>query len=352
MNELNFYAGPSILDNSILEEALKLINNKGKLSILEISHRSKYIVDLFAETENLVKELMELDKHHKVLFLHGGASLQYCMVAYNLKTKGKAQFIDTGVWSSKSYKECSKIRTSEIIASSSNAYNFIPEIDTSKTDSNGFLHITSNNTIFGTQYHHFPEVKGALVADMSSDILSRKLNFNQFGLIYAGFQKNLGTAGGCLTIVDERILDGNMSKVPSMLDYKIHIENNSMFNTPPVFAVLMCNLSLKWIKNNGGLGKVEQQNIEKANLLYEEIDRNELFYNPVNEKDRSLMNVIFRAQNDKIEQAFIALCEQEKIVGVKGHRSAGGFRASLYNTLPKSHVEKLVEILKLFEKTY
>ena len=352
MNELNFYAGPSILDQSIIEKASHLLNNQNQLSILEKSHRSKDIVSLFEETEQLVKELMALDEYHKVLFLHGGASLQYCMVAYNINTKGKAQFVDTGVWSFKSFKECSKIRDTEIVATSADKYNYIPEIDTSKTDKDGFLHITSNNTIYGTQYHTFPQSNAAIVADMSSDILSRELNFNEFGLIYAGFQKNLGTAGGCLTIVDERLLDGDMSKVPSMLDYKIHIKNASMFNTPPVFAVLMCNLSLKWIKENGGLKQIEQNNIEKANLLYREIDRNELFFNPVETKDRSLMNVVFRAKDTAVEEKFMAFCNDKHIVGIKGHRLSGGFRASLYNTLPKSHVQQLVEIMQEFENAY
>lgn len=351
MKELNFFAGPSILDSSILEEAFKLMGNKHQLSVLEKSHRSKDIIYLFEETEALIKDLMQLDEYHKVLFLHGGASLQYCMVGYNVKTKGKAQFIDTGIWSTKAFQECSKTRASEILATSSEKYNFIPEIDASKTDKNGFLHITSNNTIYGTQYKNFPKSNGVLVADMSSDILSRKLDFNQFGLIYAGFQKNLGTAGGCLTIVDERILDGGMAKVPSMLDYKIHIKNNSMFNTPPIFAVLMCNLSLKWINQNGGLEKVEQNNIEKADLLYKEIDRNDLFYNDIAVKDRSLMNVIFRAKENDIEEKFLMFCEKENIVGLKGHRISGGFRASLYNTLPKSHVKKLIAVLQAFEKS-
>jgi phosphoserine aminotransferase len=351
MKELNFFAGPSILDHSILEEAFKLIDNKYQLSVLEKSHRSKDIVHLFEETELLVKDLMKLDNHHKVLFLHGGASLQYCMVGYNVKTNGKAQFADTGVWSTKSFKECSKIRNSEIISSSSGEYNYIPEIDPSQTDENGFLHLTSNNTIYGTQYKTFPKTNGVLVADMSSDILSRNLDYNAFGLIYAGFQKNLGTAGGCLTIVDERILDGDMTKVPSMLDYKIHIKNKSMFNTPPVFAVLMCNLSLKWINKNGGLEKIAQNNEEKAALLYKEIDRNELFYNPIKISDRSTMNVIFRAKEISVEEKFLSFCEKENIVGLKGHRLSGGFRASLYNTLPKSHVEKLVEVLQAFERS-
>lgn len=352
MKKLNFSAGPSYLENSIMQDMLHFIAKEDGLSFLEISHRSKKVVSFFEETEALITEMMGLKKGQKVLFLHGGASLQYCMIAYGVKTKGKANFIDTGVWSSKAIAESSKIRETITVASSKDGgYLYIPT-EIPALSSNDFLHITTNNTIYGTQYRNMPQTDACLVADMSSDILSRALNFNQFGLIYAGFQKNLGTAGGCLTVVNPEILDGDMSKVPSMLDYAVHIKNDSMFNTPPVFAVVMCKLTLDWINRNGGLVEIERRNNEKAALLYAEIDRNPLFYNKISSTDRSLMNVVFRGKDDDTETKFTAFAEQNGLTGIKGHRLSGGFRASLYNTLPLADVKTLVAAMQEFERTF
>jgi phosphoserine aminotransferase len=352
MKKLNFYAGPSYLNEDILAAAMEYLSNEDKLSFIEISHRSSKVVDFFEQTEQLIRELMNLQPDRKILFLHGGASLQYCMIAYNVLTKGTANFIDTGVWSSKAIEECSKIRDVNILWSGkNNNYLALPE-DDFVTGENEFTHITTNNTIYGTQYSSIPKVSGKLVADMSSDILSRDMDFNAFDLIYAGFQKNLGTAGGCLTILNPAILDGDMSRVPSMLDYAVHIKNQSMFNTPPVFAVLMCKLTLDWIVKNGGLQAIENNNNKKAALLYDEIDRNPLFYNKIKREDRSKMNVVFRGIDEQVENRFQDFADKNNVAGIKGHRLSGGFRASLYNTLPLSYVETLVDLMKEFERRY
>lgn len=352
MKKLNFSAGPSYFEDSIMADMLQFIEKKDGLSFLEISHRSKKVVSFFEETEALISELMGLNQGQKVLFLHGGASLQYCMVAYGVKTKGKANFIDTGVWSSKAIAESSKIRQTNVVASSKDgSYLYIPK-EIASLSNNGFLHITTNNTIYGTQYSKIPQTNACLVADMSSDILSRQMDFNQFGLLYAGFQKNLGTAGGCLTVVKPEILDGDMSKVPSMLDYAVHIKNDSMFNTPPVFAVVMCKLTLDWIVRQGGLEVVEQRNNQKAALLYSEIDRNPLFYNKISAEDRSKMNVVFRGLNEETEARFEKFVEENGLTGLKGHRLSGGFRATLYNTLPLQDAQTLVDVMKDFERTF
>jgi len=351
MKKHNFYAGPSYLDEGILNKAIKLIENKEKLSLLEISHRSETITKLFEETRTLIKALMRLDDHKEILFLHGGASLQFAMIPMNIRTKKLVGFVNTGIWTAKAIKEAKKLRDVQILASSeNNSFNSIPksyQID----EKLAYLHLTSNNTIYGTQFHCFPKTSVPLVIDMSSDFLSRDMDFNQFDLIFAGFQKNLGTAGGCLVIVDKKIIDCNSETTPSMLDYNVHIKGNSMFNTPPVFTVLMANLTLKWIKEQGGLKVVEQKNIKKAELLYNEIDRNSKFTTSVAKEDRSIMNICFEAKDKQTEEVFLKLCEQKGIIGVKGHRVKGGFRASLYNTMPIESVQFLVEIMREFEKT-
>jgi phosphoserine aminotransferase len=352
MKKLNFYAGPSYLEDSILEEALNYLKKTDGVSLIEISHRSKKIIDLFDETELMIKELMGLDEKFKVLFLHGGASLQYCMIAYNMLTNGNANFIDSGVWSSKAIDEFKKIRKTNVLWSGKeHRYLQLPH-EKFEVNRGDLLHITTNNTIYGTQYNEIPEIEGSLVADMSSDILSRQMDFNKFDLIYAGFQKNLGTAGGCLVVLNPEVLDGNMDKIPSMLDYNVHIKNQSMFNTPPVFAVLMCKLTLEWIKRNGGLSEIERLNKLKASILYSEIDRNSLFENTIPATDRSKMNVVFRGKDENIENRFEQFASENNILGIKGHRLSGGFRASLYNTLPLEHVETLVDVMKEFEKRY
>lgn len=346
MKKINFFAGPSILDKSILNKAINLISNNKKLSLLEISHRSKPITELFEETRILVKEMMKLDDDKEILFLHGGASMQFAMIPMNIQTKKTAGFINTGIWTTKAIKESQKIRKTKIIASSEdNGFNNIPkgfEID----ENLAYLHLASNNTIFGTQFNSFPKTTVPLVVDMSSDILSRKINFNKFDLIFAGFQKNLGTAGGSLVIVNKNLIDCNEETTPSMLNYNVHINEKSMFNTPPVFTVLMANLSLKWIKEQGGLSEIEKNNNAKANLLYNEIDTNSYFTNSVKKEDRSLMNICFDAIDQQVEYKFLNLCKEKGIAGIKGHRVKGGFRASLYNTTSIKSVQYLVDIMR------
>lgn len=349
MKKLNFSAGPSYLHPDILAETQAAIEKQHGLSILEISHRSKIIGDLFEETKHLVKDLLQLQDNKEVLFLHGGASLQYPMIAYNFNTNKKAGIIDTGVWSKKSLLEHQKIRETKLIASGKEQhYNSIPseyEVDPSL----GYVHLTSNNTIYGTQYHQYPKFDCPTVIDMSSDILSRSVDYNQFGLIYAGLQKNLGTAGACLVVVDPEYLDASKD-IPSMLDYRIHIKSKSMFNTPPVFAVLMCNITLKWLQKNGGIRTIEQRNKKKAELIYKEIDRNTAFQSSIPKKDRSMMNATFNGLSPKIEAAFTDYAAANAITGINGHRLKGGFRVSLYNAIPVEDVQLMVEHLQLFEK--
>ena len=347
MKQYNFYAGPSILHPDIIQQALAEIEAKDGLSILESSHRGSEVQFLFDYTKNKLKDLMQLDDKYEVLFLHGGARLQNCMVPYNVKTKEAASYIDTGVWSKKSFEESSIIRPSQILASSSSEkYSCIPK--DFNWDGKGYLHITTNNTIHGTQFHEFEFTKqGVVVADMSSDILSRKLDYNQFGLIYAGLQKNLGTAGGTLLVIDKNLLE-DLPKVPRMLNYKIHVDANSMFNTPPVFAVLMCRIVLDWMEKKGGISVIAEENNQKASLLYEALDELEHFTGFAKKEDRSLMNVTFNLKDDAIKSQFNEALDKSGIIGLNGHRSKGGYRASLYNQLPMTHVEQLVKVMRNF----
>lgn len=347
MKAYNFYAGPSILDADVLKNTLTAIDQKDGLSLLELSHRGKEITSLFEETKQLVKDLMQLEDRFEVLFLHGGARLQNCMIPYNICTTQNASYIDTGIWAKSSYDESCVIRPTHLLASSAHDnYSYIPK--DFNWDENGYLHITSNNTVHGTQFFDFPSSnKGKLIVDMSSDILSRKLNFNQFDLIYAGLQKNLGTAGGTLVIIDRNLLE-DLPKVPSMLNYKKHVDATSMLNTPPVFSVIMCNIVLKWILKEGGLNIIETRNINKAQKLYAEIDRNELFSGFARKEDRSLMNATFKLNDKSLSKSFESYLQSKRIVGLDGHRSKGGYRASLYNMLPETHVDYLVKSLQEF----
>jgi len=349
MKAYNFYAGPSILDPAVIRAANRALDNTNDLSILERSHRGKEVQTLFAQTKSMLKELMQLSDDFEILFLHGGARLQNCMVPYNICTKYTANYIDTGTWSTKSFEESALIRDSKIVASSGDKnYSYIPkELD---WNGQGYLHITTNNTIHGTQFHNFEFTKqGIVVADMSSDILSREMNFKAFGLIYAGLQKNLGTAGGTLVIIKKELLE-DLPKVPSMLNYKQHVKNDSMLNTPPVFAVLMCKLVLDWMQKEGGLAAIENRNKHKSALLYEAIDSIDAFEGFAQKEDRSLMNVTFKLCDPVRENTFNELLKQENIIGLNGHRSKGGYRASLYNQLPLTHVEHLVKVMRKFSQ--
>jgi phosphoserine aminotransferase len=347
MKPYNFYAGPSILDPEVLKEALRTIDAKDGLSILELSHRGPVIQNLFNETKLLVRELMQLEDRYEVLFLHGGASLQNCMVPYNICTSGNAHYLDTGIWAKSSYTESCIIRPTTLLASSADDnYSYIPK--DYNWDGDGYLHITSNNTVHGTQFFDFPKPnKGSLVVDMSSEILSRNINFNQFGLIYAGLQKNLGIAGGSLVVIDKRLLE-DLPNVPRMLHYKSFVDALSMLNTPPIFPVIMCNIVLKWILKQGGLEVLDERNNRKAQKLYAEIDRHELFEGLAKSEDRSIMNATFKLKDKSFSKAFEAYLKAKEIVGLNGHRSKGGYRVSMYNMLPESHVDYLINALNNF----
>lgn len=355
MKTHNFSAGPSILPQEVLAQASQAIlnfNNSG-LSILEISHRSKDFVAVMEEARSLILELMGLqNKGYQALFLQGGASMEFLRVPYNLlKENGKAAYLDSGTWASGAIKQAKILGETIVVASSKDKnYSYIPKDYEVPADAD-YFHITTNNTIFGTQMHHIPDTKVPLASDMSSDILSREIDFSKFGLIYAGAQKNIGPAGVTLIVIKEELLGKTGRNIPTILDYKVHIEKESMHNTPAVFAVYTSLLTLKWIKSKGGVAALEKINNEKAELLYNEIDRNPLFVGTANVEDRSKMNVTFLLKDENHKQRFDALCKESGISGINGHRSVGGYRASIYNALPLESVQVLVEVMQEFERT-
>lgn len=352
MKKHNFSAGPSILPRSVIEEASNgILNiNDSNLSLIEISHRSKDFVEIMDRATFLALDLLNLNnKGYKALFLQGGASMQFLMTAYNL-LENKAGYINTGAWSTKALKEAKNFGDAIEIATSKDAnFNYIPKKYSVNPDLD-YLHITTNNTIFGTQFHNMPETDTNLICDMSSDIFSRDIDFSKFSLIYAGAQKNMGPAGTTLVIVKEEILGKVSRTIPSMLDYKVHIDKDSMFNTPPVFAVYTSMLTLDWLTKNGGIKTIEEKNIEKSNLLYNAIDSSELFNGFANKEDRSLMNVTFNLNNQNHKELFDRLCLEANINGVNGHRSVGGYRASIYNALDISSVKVLIEVMNQLNK--
>lgn len=347
----NFNAGPSILPQTVFEQAAQAVlnyNNTG-LSILELGHRTPTFQAVMDEAQALLKELMQLDSDHEVLFLHGGASTQFMQVPMNLlDEKETAAYADTGVWSSKAIKEAKLFGKPEVVCSGKeNNYTAIPK-DFAVPNDAKYFHITTNNTIYGSQWQKIPATSNIMVADMSSDILSRQLDFNSFGLIYAGAQKNIGAAGVNVVVVNKNILGRTKRSIPTIMDYRNHIKEGSMLNTPPVFAVYVCMLTLRWLKELGGVSVIEKINNEKAALLYKEIDDNPLFTGTVVPEDRSKMNVCFVMPNAELEQPFLNYAKEQGIIGIKGHRLVGGFRASLYNALPLSSVHVLVDVMKAF----
>ena len=352
MKKHNFSAGPSILAPEVFQKASEaLLDFEGTgLSVIEISHRSPEFVRVIERARALALEIAGLDDSYTTLFLQGGASMQFLMVPYNL-LETKAAYIDTGTWANKAQKEAALFGNAEVIASSkADGYKYIPKNVTVPTDID-YLHITTNNTIYGTEYHSLPQTSVPLVADMSSDIFSRPLDYKQFSLIYAGSQKNLGASGSTLVIVKKDLLGKVSRKLPSMMDYQLHIKNDSMFNTPSTFAVYVNLLVLEWIQAQGGLQALGKRNQAKADLLYGEIDRNPLVVGYANKEDRSLMNVVFNLTDESTKERFDALCKEANISGIKGHRSVGGYRASIYNALPLESVQVLVDVLKEFERT-
>ncbi|QQX76324.1 MULTISPECIES: 3-phosphoserine/phosphohydroxythreonine transaminase [Aequorivita] len=353
MKKHNFSAGPCILPQSVLQKAAEAVLdfNNLNLSLIEISHRSKYFVEVMEHARNLALEHLGLqDKGYKALFLQGGASLEFLMVAYNLLEK-KAAYLNTGTWSDKAIKEAKLFgEVVEVATSKSDNFNFIPKNFQIPKDAD-YFHCTSNNTIFGTQIHEFPESEIPMVCDMSSDIFSRQLDFSKFSLIYAGAQKNMGPAGTTLVVIKEDILGKVSRAIPSMLNYKVHIYKDSMFNTPAVFSVYVSMLTLEWLKDLGGISAIEKVNNQKAELLYNEIDRNPLFEGFVaNKEDRSKMNATFNLKNDELKATFHNQLKQAGINGLNGHRSVGGYRASMYNALPLESVQVLVDVMQTVER--
>jgi len=355
MKKHNFSAGPSILPQEVFEKSAQAIldfNGSG-LSILEISHRSKDFVAIMEEARALALELMGLTgKGYQAIFLSGGASLEFVRIPYNLlKEGGKAAYLDTGTWASAAIKEAKKFGDTVVAASSKDQnYSYIPKGFEIPADAD-YFHCTSNNTIYGTQIQEFPQSNVPLVCDMSSDIFSRDIDFSKFGIIYAGAQKNMGPAGTALVVIKEELLGKTGRNIPSILDYQQHIDKESMYNTPAVFPVYAVYLTLQWIKNQGGVKAIEAKNNEKATLLYNEIDRNPLFLGTAKTEDRSKMNVCFLLKDEAHTEQFDKMWKAAGISGLPGHRSVGGYRASIYNAMPIESVQVLVNVMQELEKS-
>lgn len=353
MKKHNYSAGPCILPQEVFEKSAQAVlnfNNSG-LSILEISHRSKDFVAVMEEARALVLELLGLEgKGYQALFLQGGASMEFLRVPYNLlKENGKASYLDTGTWASGAIKEAKAFGETVVVASSKGQnYNHIPKGFEIPSDAD-YFHCTSNNTIFGTQMKSFPTTDIPVVCDMSSDIFSRQLDFSKFDLIYAGAQKNMGPAGVTLVVVKEKLLGKTGRNIPSILDYEKHIKAESMYNTPAVFAVYTSLLTMQWLKNQGGIPAIENINEAKAKLLYAEIDRNPLFEGTAVAEDRSNMNATFLLKDESHAENFDKMWKEAGISGLSGHRSVGGYRASMYNALPLQSVQALVDVMKELE---
>ena len=351
----NFSAGPGILPAEVLKQASEACINFDNLnlSLLEISHRSKNFESVMDEARSTVKELFGVGDEYEVVYLGGGASLQFAMVPYNLlKTDGYAAYVNTGVWANKAIKEAKIIGNTKVIASSEDKnYNYIPKGYEIPKDAD-YVHITSNNTIYGTQIKEFPNSPVPMVCDMSSDIFSRKVDAKKFDLIYAGAQKNMGPAGSTMVMVRKDSLGKTGRKMLSMLDYQVHIKGGSMYNTPPVFPIYVTLLTLQWLKKNGGIAWIEKLNQQKSDAIYNEIDRNSLFYGSTAVEDRSQMNVCFLMKKPELEPEFDKFWKDAGISGIRGHRDVGGYRASLYNALPLESVNVLVEVMKAFEKKF
>ncbi|HEX9511912.1 MAG TPA: 3-phosphoserine/phosphohydroxythreonine transaminase [Puia sp.] len=347
----NFNSGPSILPKEVFEQASQSIlnfNDTG-LSILEIGHRTPLFQAVVDEAMATARELMQLDSEHEILFLHGGASTQFFQIPMNLLNENEtAAYLDCGIWGTKAIKEARLFGNVDVVATSKDKnYTYIPKDFTLPAGAK-YFHCTSNNTVEGTQMHSLPDTDIPLVADMSSDILSRVIDFNRYDLIYAGAQKNIGAAGVNLVIIKKDILGKVTRKLPSMMDYRLHIEAGSLLNTPPVFAVYVCMLTLRWLKQQGGIPAIEKINDQKAALLYDTLDSLPLFRPTVAKEDRSKMNVVFVMDNPELEKEFLSVCKDNGMVGIKGYRTVGGFRASLYNALPIESVRTLTDLMKDF----
>jgi len=347
----NFNAGPSILPKEVFEEASRAILNFNEtgLSILEFGHRTPMFESVISEAMELVRELMQLDGNKEVMFLHGGASTQFFQVPMNFLSKDrKAAYLDGGVWGSKAIKEAKLFGDVEVVASSKDRnYSYLPT-GYAIPENAAYFHYTTNNTIEGTQMGDIPSTPVPLIADMSSDVLSCGMDFNRFSFIYAGAQKNIGAAGVNLVVADKDFLATGNTAIPSMMDYRQHVANGSMLNTPPVFAIYVCLLTLRWLKKIGGIPAIEKINEQKANLLYTTLASLPMFNLPVPSQDRSKMNAVFTMHDPALEKLFLTRCKEEGMIGIKGHRSVGGFRVSMYNAMPLSSVVDITDLIKDF----
>lgn len=347
----NFNSGPSILPKQVLDQAAAAIhnfNNTG-LSILEIGHRTSWFVEVVAEAQQIIKRLMGLDDAYEVLFLQGGATMQFMQVPMNLLDEnGLAAICDNGVWGNKAVKEAGLFGPVKVVADTADKKHTYINKQLDIPNNATYLHITTNNTVEGTQWHQYPQTNALLVGDMSSDIFCRPTNFKQFDLIYAGAQKNMGAAGVTMVVVKKEILGKINRKIPAILNYQKHIEAGSLLNTPPVFSIYVSLLTLRWIEAEGGLEEMGKRNQEKANLLYSIIDALPAFHCPIAKEDRSIMNAVFFLTNPALEEPFLTLCKKEGMIGVKGYRTVGGVRVSMYNALPLSSVQAFCDLMKSF----
>ncbi len=347
----NFNSGPAILPKEVLDQATAAIHNFNGtgLSILEIGHRTEHFVAVVEEAKQIVKRLMELGEDYEVLFLQGGATMQFMQVPMNLLDEnGLAAICDNGVWGNKAVKEAQLFGPVKVVSDTSaekhTSINKTLDLPSNTT----YLHITTNNTVEGTQWHQYPQVDVPLIGDMSSDIFCRPTSFHQFDLIYAGAQKNMGAAGVTMVVVKKSILGKTNRKIPAILDYQKHIDAGSLMNTPPVFSIYVSLLTLRWIEKEGGLVEMEKRNIAKSTLLYDTIDASENFYCPIAKEDRSIMNAVFFLKDQTKEAEFLALCKAKGMIGVKGYRTVGGIRVSMYNALPMSSVAAFCDLIKSF----
>jgi len=355
----NFSAGPSVLPEAVLKKAAdEMMDYQGSgQSVMEMSHRSKVYDAIIKEAEALLREVMNIPDNYKVLFLQGGASSQFAMIPLNLMNKsGKADYVITGQWAKKAYKEGARYGSANVVASSEDkTFSYIPKLDKSTfTPDADYFHICMNNTIYGTVYHELPDTGDVpLVADISSCILSEPIDVSKFGMLYAGAQKNMAPAGLTVVIIREDLIGNAQEITPTMFNYQTHADNASMFNTPPCYTIYIAKLVLEWIKNEvGGLEKMKELNVKKANLLYDFLDNSKLFKGTVVAEDRSLMNVPFVTGDADLDAEFVKVCAENGIVNIKGHRSVGGMRASIYNAMPIEGVEKLIAVMKEFEEKH
>ena len=357
MRVMNFSAGPAMLPTVVMERAqAEFCDYKGSgCGVMEHSHRGPLFDEIIARAVSNVREILNVSDNYDVVFIQGGASMQFAMIPMNfMKQGGYAEFADTGTWSSKAIKEAKLFGEARVIASSKeDKYKYIPSFDKwqPSTAEASYLHITSNNTIYGTQYREFPKANSPLIADMSSDIMSRKFDMNQFAMVYAGAQKNLGPSGLALCIIRKDMIARTPANVPTMLRYETYTKENSLFNTPPTYGIYMLALVTDWVKEIGGIEAIEKINNAKAAALYKAIDESNGYYNcPVQADSRSRMNVVFRLPNEDLEAKFVKEAKAAGMIGLKGHRSVGGIRASIYNAVPMEGVEKLIGFMNDFKK--